>query len=110
MSRLRVVAVGEYPLITGFALASVETVDASTNAEAVSRLTDVLLRDDVGVVLADRSVVDALPDATHRRLMKRSIPIVLALPVPDWSASGHEAADQILELLQRAIGYRVRLQ
>lgn len=110
MSRLRVVAVGQYPLISGFALAGVPTIEAETHAEAVARLNELVTADDVGVVIADRAVINALPEATRRRLSRRSVPIVLALPAPDWGEVAAAGETQILDLLQRAIGYRVRLQ
>jgi hypothetical protein len=42
---------------------------------------------------------------------RRSIPVLLSLPGLDWTAAAPgAAADTLLDLLQRAIGYRVRLQ
>jgi vacuolar-type H+-ATPase subunit F/Vma7 len=110
MSRLRVVAVGEYPVISGFALAGVPVYEAETQEEAIAQLTEVVKRDDVGVVLAPHRIVEALPEGIRRYLAKRSTPIVLPLPDPDWSTEPHAESSEILDLLQRAIGYRVRLQ
>jgi vacuolar-type H+-ATPase subunit F/Vma7 len=110
MSKLRVVAVGQYPLISGFALAGVTTMETASDAEGIVRLTELIGRDDVGVVLADRAVIAGLSEPTQRRLSRQSLPIVLPLPRPDWDATSTEGEGQILDLLQRAIGYRVRLQ
>jgi hypothetical protein len=38
------------------------------------------------------------------------VPIVVPFPAPLWDAAPSEPAEYILQLLQRAIGYRVRLQ
>jgi vacuolar-type H+-ATPase subunit F/Vma7 len=53
MSKLRVVAVGEYPMIAGFALAGVSVVEADTREEAA---------DDAGVVRPDTGEV---PTRSH---------------------------------------------
>ena len=110
MSKMRVVAVGEFPLISGFALAGIPVVEAETRDEAAARLADLVNRDDVGVVFADHAVVDALPEPIRRRLSRQSTPVLLSLPDPEWSAAVETQSNEILDLLQRAIGYRVRLQ
>jgi vacuolar-type H+-ATPase subunit F/Vma7 len=110
MSKMRVVAVGEFPLISGFALAGIPVVEAESRDEAAARLADLVNHDDVGVVFADHAVVDALPEPIRRRLSRQSTPVLLSLPDPDWSAAVETQSNEILDLLQRAIGYRVRLQ
>lgn len=110
MSKMRVIAVGEYPLVSGFALAGIPVVEAESRDEAAARLADLVDRDDVGVVFADHTVVDALPEPIRRRLSRQSTPVLLSLPDPDWSAAVESQSNEILDLLQRAIGYRVRLQ
>ena len=110
MSKMRVIAVGEYPLVSGFALAGLPVVEAESRDEAAARLADLVDRDDVGVVFADHTVVDALPEPIRRRLSRQSTPVLLSLPDPDWSAAVESQSNEILDLLQRAIGYRVRLQ
>lgn len=110
MSKMRVVAVGEFPLITGFALAGIPVVEAESRDEAAARLADLVNRDDVGVVFADHAVVAALPEPVRQKLSRQSTPVLLSLPDPDWSAAVQTQSNEILDLLQRAIGYRVRLQ
>jgi vacuolar-type H+-ATPase subunit F/Vma7 len=110
MSRLRVVAVGEFPQITGLALAGVPVIEAESPEDAVARLDEIVRHDDVGVVIAAQNVVRALPESTRHRLEAQSTPIVLALPSADWAESVEPISNEILDLLQRAIGYRVRLQ
>jgi vacuolar-type H+-ATPase subunit F/Vma7 len=110
MSKLRVVAVGNFPMIAGFALAGVSVIEADTRAEAASRLADVLRREDVGVVIAQQATIDALPDSARVQIERRAIPVLLSLPAPAWTAAPGAASDMVLDLLQRAIGYRVRLQ
>lgn len=108
--RARVVAVGEAPLVVGFALAGVPAIEAATRDEAVIRLAEALDDPSIGIVLADHAIIDALPDPVKQRAARRSTPILLSLPSPDWSETPDHGASAILDLLQRAIGYRVRLQ
>jgi vacuolar-type H+-ATPase subunit F/Vma7 len=110
MTRLRVLAVGEFPQISGLALAGVPVIEAESHEEATARLDELVRQPDVGVVIAAQHVVKALPEATRHRLEKQSVPIVLALPNTDWSEQVEPMSNEILDLLQRAIGYRVRLQ
>jgi vacuolar-type H+-ATPase subunit F/Vma7 len=110
MSRLRVVAVGEFPEITGLALAGVPVIEAESREEAVARLEQIVKDADVGVVIAAQPVVRLLAEATRRRLERQSTPIVLSLPSAEWGESAEPVSNEILDLLQRAIGYRVRLQ
>ena len=97
-------------MTTGFALAGVSVVEADTPEAAVSRLVEALHRADVGVVIAAQETIDRLPDAARQQVAKRSIPVLLSLPAADWTTTPRPAGDAILDLLQRAIGYRVRLQ
>ncbi len=110
MSRMRVLAVGEFPLITGFALAGIPVIETESREEAVARLAEVLQHEDLGIVVAEPAVVQALPEFIRRKLARQSTPILLSLNTPDWSAEPEGRSSEILDLLQRAIGYRVRLQ
>jgi len=110
MSKFAIVGVGPSELTAGLALAGVPRIEAATVPDGVARLETLLARPDLGIVIADRRLVDALPDATRRRAARRSTPILLSVPRPEWTEAGAEPASDILDLLQRAIGYRVRLQ
>jgi vacuolar-type H+-ATPase subunit F/Vma7 len=110
MSKFAVVGIGPRDFTSGLGLAGVPRIEAVTVADGVGRLDGLLERRDVGVVIADRRLVDALPDSVRRRVARRSTPILLSVPRPEWTEAGAEPASDILDLLQRAIGYRVRLQ
>jgi vacuolar-type H+-ATPase subunit F/Vma7 len=51
----------------------------------------------------------ALPEETTRALRKAQFPVVIPVPGPKWTAES-SAHEYIVEILRRAIGYRVRLQ
>jgi len=65
--------------------------------------------DDAGVVIIDQMLYGALPDEMKRTLQRSAMPVVIPVPGPDWTeeSSAHE---YIVDILRRAIGYRVRLQ
>ena len=110
MSKFAIIGIGPPDFTAGLGLAGVPRIEAMTAADGVIRLDALLARSDIGIVIADRRLVDSLPEATRRRAARRSTPILLSVPRPEWTEAGAEPASDILDLLQRAIGYRVRLQ
>lgn len=110
MSHRTVHAIGPTEMVAGFALAGVPTTEAASTDEGAMRLAELLARDDVGIVLADDRLVQQLPIAVRRRAALRAVPVLVPVPRPTWIAEEREPSRYILELLQRAIGYRVRLQ
>jgi len=94
----------------GIALAGLAPIVASTGTEAASAFA-ALSREPAkgGVVLIEQALHDALPPATRRQLRRDGLPIVMPFP---GAAVGLGAAPEheLLEILRRAIGYRVRLR
>jgi vacuolar-type H+-ATPase subunit F/Vma7 len=108
MSDVRVVA---HPAsAAGFALAGIpvtEVADARAGAGALEGLLD---RPDVAVLLVEQSLLDAMSEPDRREVMDRPTPIVVPFPSPSWGERTSPAEAYVLELLRRAIGYRVRLR
>lgn len=94
----------------GFALAGLQAVTAATAAEGDARLSEVLRAPDVGVVLIEESLHDALPAGTRRQLDRRALPMVVPFPGPAWGDRAAGPEEYILELLRQVIGYRVKLR
>jgi vacuolar-type H+-ATPase subunit F/Vma7 len=103
-------AVGLPLACAGFALAGIPTHEVRSARDGALALPDIASRDDVVVLLVEQSVLDALSPAASRDLMRRPTPIVVPFPGPSWEVSGAPPESGVLELLQRAIGYRVRLR
>jgi vacuolar-type H+-ATPase subunit F/Vma7 len=82
-------------------------VDAPRDAAAI--IADLAKRDDIGVLLVEQSLLDALDPATERELSRRPTPIIVPFPGPAWRERERAPESLVLQLLQRAIGYRVRL-
>ena len=109
MNRQKVAVITSPSSSVGFALAGVRVYEATDGLDA-ARLIDQVVEDvDAGVVMLDEPLYNDLPDEVRRELERSARPIVIPVPGPDWeTVTGAE--EYIVEILRRAIGYRVRLQ
>ena len=107
MSDVRVV--GSDVACAGFSLAGLPTHEVPAPRDAVAIIGDLVKRDDIGVLLVEQSVLDALDPATERALSRLPMPIIVPFPSPSWRERERAPESLVLQLLQRAIGYRVRL-
>jgi vacuolar-type H+-ATPase subunit F/Vma7 len=88
----------------GVALAGVAPIECESPAAAASAI-DAL----DGVVLVEEPLYAALPAATLRRIRKHGTPILIPFPGPT-RAGGEPPEHELLEVLRRAVGYRMRLR
>lgn len=93
---------------TGFALAGVAVDTATADADAARQLAGLLGRRDLGVLLVEDRIYQALPEDARRLADRSTLPVVVPFPSPSWEAMP-PAEEYVVELLRRAIGYRVRL-
>lgn len=100
------------PVALGLGLAGLqptEVADGDEAAEALEQLADAPAAG--GVIFIERTLLDQLPAALERRIRRSGTPILVPFPGP---ALGRESArapeDEILEILRRAVGYRLRLR
>lgn len=80
----------------GFRLAGLPVLTAPDRGAAAAVLDD--LPEDVAMVLVEDTLHDPARRATR--------PVALPFPGPTWDAAPD---DRVVEILRRAIGYRVRL-
>lgn len=92
------------PAALGVALAGIAPVEAATGDEAAAVLGK------TGLVLIEKPLFDALPLATRRQLRKDGVPIVMPFPGPALAKAGEAPEEELLEVLRRAVGYRLRLR
>ena len=95
----------------GIALAGVTPIACETGAEAdaaLAALAPTPARG--GVVLVERELYAALPAATLRAIKKHGAPVLMPFPGPAPLAAGAPPEHELLEILRRAIGYRMRLR
>lgn len=94
----------------GFRLAGLpveEVDDARTASESLVRAA---AQPRLGILLVEQRLLDAASDVVRHDLERRAVPILVPIPAIRWDGTRDDAEGYILELLRRAIGYRVRLQ
>ena len=93
----------------GFSLAGVNSIPAVDSVEAAAVLTGLADQPELGVLLVEEELYRGLPDPLRDRLERGPLPVVVPFPGPRrGERATAEAA--LVELLKRAIGYRVRLR
>lgn len=95
-------------IAAGFELAGLQAdtaVDGTAARALLARLTE---DPGVGIVLLEDQLQRALPADVVQRLERQPRPLVAAFPSPRFEAAA-AAEEAVLEILRRAIGYRVRL-
>jgi V/A-type H+-transporting ATPase subunit F len=102
--------VGAPDVAAGFAAAGLAAVTVEAPAEAARRIGDLLGDPQVGVIVVDERLYDILPEELRARFARQPLPMVVPFPGPAWTPRLEGAEAYIVELLRRAIGYRVRLR
>jgi vacuolar-type H+-ATPase subunit F/Vma7 len=92
----------------GFELAGVRADTATDGVGARARLAAWADDPAVGIVLIEQRLHRALPPDFAQRLERQPRPLVAPFPSPNFAAT-EDAAAALIEILRRAIGYRVRL-
>ncbi|HEX9563080.1 MAG TPA: V-type ATP synthase subunit F [Gemmatimonadaceae bacterium] len=108
MPTLRTVA--SPALAAGFRLAGLRVDEASSPREAGAIIERLTTEAEAGVILVQQDLFEGLADTQRRALERAAVPIIVPIPAPKWATGRRAAEEYILDLLQRAIGYRVRLQ
>ena len=94
----------------GFRLAGFTVDEVPDPREAGQRLALAAAQPELGILLVEQALLDAVPDSIRRAVERRAVPILVPILKPAWGSAKSDAEGFILELLRRAIGYRVRLQ
>lgn len=109
MKSQRLVVIASPGLSAGFALAGVPVFEAADSTDAARQIARVTDEGSAGVVIVDEPLYRALPEDLRRNLERSAFPVVIPVPGPAWTTES-TAHEYIVEILRRAIGYRVRLQ
>jgi vacuolar-type H+-ATPase subunit F/Vma7 len=96
-------------LVPGFALAGLQADSLEPDEDLESVWAGFARHPEVGVVLLQDQIYDALPEELRGRLDRSAHPVVVPFPGPAWEAVP-SAEERVIELLRRAIGYRVKLR
>jgi V/A-type H+-transporting ATPase subunit F len=92
---------------SGFRLAGVDVIEASTMDEVKKIIPDLLYQDDTGIVALNEDFLPALDDKLMTRIEKSYRPIIIPIPA---RAKAVSRVSYIERLLRRAIGYNVVLR
>ncbi len=106
----RVRALATPALAAGLRLAGLPADEVEDAAAAAERVSALIEEPDLGILLVEQPLFDGFPAGLQRALEDRALPIVVPVPRAAWGAATDRAEAYILDLLRRAIGYRVRLQ
>ena len=90
-------------------MAGVPVFEATSGADAALQIEHLAETEGAGIVLIDEPLYEDLPEEVRRDLRRSPLPVVIPVPGPDWTTET-TAHEYIVEILRRAIGYRVRLQ
>lgn len=93
----------------GFALAGLAAIEAPSPRAGAERLVEAAARSDCGIVLVEEPIWEAVPEAARRALERRPLPMIVPFPGPAWEKGAAAPEAYLVEILRRAIGYRVRL-
>jgi vacuolar-type H+-ATPase subunit F/Vma7 len=93
----------------GFALAGVAADAVPAGADAAAALARAAEREGTTVVLVEERLYDSLPAEIRKRWERSVAPVVVPFPSPVAEVE-RAPGERIVELIRRAIGYRVRLR
>ncbi len=94
---------------TGFRLAGLQSLETASPADGARQLAALLDEPNLGVVLVEADIFDALSEEVRHELARRPLPMVVPFPVPSWEPTVEGPDAFIADLLRQAIGYRVKL-
>jgi vacuolar-type H+-ATPase subunit F/Vma7 len=106
--KLRLRALARAGLAEGMGLAGIPFTAVADIRDGSERLGELVTAAAPEVLLVEEEVVEAMSPGTRRRLGRQALPIVLSVPGPARGAGG--ADEEVLEILRRAVGYRLRLR
>jgi vacuolar-type H+-ATPase subunit F/Vma7 len=94
---------------SAFALAGVATTEADPTKDLDATVAELAADPRLAVLLIEQSLNDRLSEEAKKRFARQPLPMLVPFPDATW-ADGPVVDDYVLELLRRAIGYRVRLK
>ncbi len=109
MSAKELVVIASPGSSVGFELAGVPALQATDATEAARHLDRLIDDPNAGVIMIEDGLYGALAEEVRRSLERSALPVVIPIPGPDWTEES-TAHEYIVDILRRAIGYRVRLQ
>ncbi len=94
----------------GFLLAGLDVSEVGDSEEGARCLTALMEQPKVGVALVEDDLYEGLDEDLVRDVSRRVLPMVVPFPGPGRRGGLTGPEEYIVEMLRRAIGYRVRLR
>ena len=108
--RWTVRGIASTPVASGLRLAGIPTDAVDDGDTAAARIGALAADRELGILVVEERLLDAVPPVVRREVERRPAPIIVPLPTPAWGEPPRDAGSLILDLLRRAIGYRVKLR
>ncbi|MFH1470521.1 MAG: V-type ATP synthase subunit F [Candidatus Micrarchaeota archaeon] len=100
----KIVVVGYQTTLTGFRLAGIQETFSAENGDCEEIVAKLLGREDVGVILINRRIVQSFDWRMKRRIEKTTKPVVVEIP----DSKGELPEEESLgELMKRALGFDI---
>ena len=93
----------------GFTLAGIDIRETATREEALGALEEEMDDERNGVIFIDEDYLENLPRNLQRRVDETVVPLVVGLPVISKWEYVHDQDERFQRIVQRAIGYRIKL-
>jgi vacuolar-type H+-ATPase subunit F/Vma7 len=103
--KVRVLCRPEYA--AGFELAGLMVIRVATDSAAPVIIRRLAADSDVGFILLDDELYASLPADVIARFDREAVPILVPVPAPRWDLRS-SAESYVMDILRRAVGYRVR--
>jgi len=94
---------------TGFRLAGLKVMEASSADEAREFLTREIKNENNGVILIDEDFTIELSSYLRKHVDESTIPLVVGIPIITRWEYLHERTELIERLIRRAVGYKIKL-
>lgn len=105
-------AVCRRPAALGLGLAGLACTEADDGPGAAAAIAAIERASGPGgaLILIERALYDALPAGLRRQVEREGTPLLMPFPGPAVGATAGAADEELLELLRRSVGYRLRLR
>lgn len=109
--RATIRAIARHPAALGLGLAGLRCTEAADGNAAAAAIVALAGEPAAGgVIFIEQALYDALPRPLRRALARAGVPILMPFPSPALDGAGPAPEAELLEILRRSIGYRLRLR
>lgn len=105
----KVAVIADPELAAGFELAGVEVQPASAGDRTETLLRGMAMEGDYGLVIVAEDLMAALPPRLREEMEKRTVPLVVAVPMPVSFSREELGRKFVADMIRKAIGYRIQV-